>query len=80
MSITRELWISNLLGAASSIADKENQERRWLAPDAFAWECPEELIYVLLSDSNFDLFIEEFGDGFTDVQRNQALQTQEADG
>jgi len=28
MSITRELWISNLLDAASRIADKETQERK----------------------------------------------------
>jgi hypothetical protein len=73
MSITRELWISNLLDAASRIADKETQERRWLASDAYAWERPEELINVLFDDSCFDLFIEEFGGEFTDVQRDKAV-------
>jgi hypothetical protein len=73
MSITRELWISNLLKAASMIADKELQEQRWLAPDAYAWERPEELINVLFDDSVFDLFIEEFGVGFRDAQRDAAL-------
>jgi hypothetical protein len=73
MSITRELWISNLLEAASMMADKERQERRWLAPDAYAWERPEELINVLFDDSNFDLFIQEFAIGFTETQRDAAL-------
>jgi hypothetical protein len=73
MSITRELWISDLLEAASMIADKETQERRWLAPDACAWERPEELINVLFDDSNFDLFIEEFSVGFTESQHDAAL-------
>lgn len=56
------------------IADQETQERRWLAPDAYAWERPEELICMLFDDSNFDLFIEEFADEFTDVQRDKAVQ------
>lgn len=74
MPITREVWISNLLEAASMIADKEFQEQRWLAPDAYAWERPEELINVLFDECNFDLFIEEFGGEFTDVQRDKTLQ------
>jgi hypothetical protein len=80
MSITRELWISNLLDAASRIADKETQERRWLASDAYAWERPEELINVLFDDSCFDLFIEEFGGEFHRRSARQSRSTQEADG
>ena len=42
--MTPERWLSNILDALDQIADKERQERRWLASDAYAWECPEELI------------------------------------
>ena len=51
--MTPEHWISNLIEAASDIADKEKQERRWPAPDAYAWEGPEEVIIVLFDDCNF---------------------------
>lgn len=72
--MTPERWIANLLEAASMIADKETQERRWLAPDAYAWERPEELINVLWDECNLVLFIDEFNDEFTDVQRDEILQ------
>ena len=72
--MTPERWIANLLEAASVIADKETQERRWPAPDAYAWECPEELINVLFDDCNFELFIKEFNDEFTGIQRDMALE------
>ena len=73
MSITRELWISNLLESASTFADKEAQERRWLASDRYAWECPEELINDLYDGYNFELFIEEFDNTFTKTQRAAIL-------
>ena len=60
MSIEPDRWLSNLIDAARSIADKEKQESRWLAADAHAWERPEEDLSVLMDDSVFDGFIEQF--------------------
>ncbi len=71
MSITPELWLANLIQAAGTIADKERQERRWLAPDAYAWERPEEEINVL-DDCVFDGFIETFRATFSPSQANVA--------
>jgi hypothetical protein len=71
--ITPELWTANLLDAAVEIANKEKQEQRWLAPDAKAWERPEELINVLFDDSNLELFIDEYGPTFVEDQRRAAL-------
>jgi hypothetical protein len=71
-SITPERWLANLLNVASRIADKGHQERRWLAPDAFAWENPGELINVL-SDCVFDDFITQYERTFTGEQRAAAL-------
>ena len=72
-SMTPERWIANLIEAADDIADKGKQESRWLAPDAFAWERPEELICVLFDDSNFELFLNEYASTFTDEQRLTAF-------
>jgi hypothetical protein len=71
MSITRELWISNLLEAASMIADQKTQEQRWLAPDRYAWERPEDLLNDL-DAYNLDLFIDEFASQFTGDQLDAA--------
>jgi hypothetical protein len=71
MSITRELWISNLLEAASMMADQETQEQRWLAPDRYAWERPEDLLNDL-DAYNLDLFIDEFASQFTGDQLDAA--------
>jgi len=54
-------------------ADNEAQERRWLAADRYAWECPEELINDLYDGYNFDLFIQEFDSTFTETQRAAIL-------
>jgi hypothetical protein len=71
--ITAQRWIANLLLAVADIADRENQERRWLAPDAQAWECPDELINVL-DDCVFDGFIEKYASTFSTEQRKAAVQ------
>jgi hypothetical protein len=65
--IPPEVWIKNLLDAAELIADQKGQESRWLAPDAFAWESPDEAINVL-DDSALDRFIEHFPDSFSAEQ------------
>jgi hypothetical protein len=64
--VTPERWIANLIDVAGEIANKEKQEQRWLAPDAEAWERPEELINVLFDDSAFELFIDEYESTFVD--------------
>jgi hypothetical protein len=70
--MTAERWLSNLLEAAADIADKQHQELRWLAPDAYAWERPEELINVL-DDCVFEGFIEEYSPTFSEEQSRTAL-------
>lgn len=70
--IPRERWISNLITAAQDIADKEHQ-RRWLAPDRYAWERPEELIN-LVDAFILDGFIDEFSLTFSENQRNAAVE------
>lgn len=74
-SITPQRWISNLLQAIADIANREIQEQRWLAPDAQAWECPDELINTL-DDCVFDGFIEKYLSTFSDEQRTAAIQFQ----
>jgi hypothetical protein len=71
--MTPERWIANLLEAIANIADKEHQEKRWLAPDAQAWECPDELINVL-DDCVFDGFMGKYASTFSDEQREAAFQ------
>jgi hypothetical protein len=44
--IPPEVWIKNLLESAELIADQKGQESRWLAPDAFAWESPDEAMGI----------------------------------
>jgi hypothetical protein len=73
LPMTPERWIANLVEAAADIADKEHQELRWLAPDAYAWERPEELINVLFDDCAFELFVEEYASTFSEEQRQTAL-------
>jgi len=70
--MTPERWIANLIEAAGEIANKDKQERRWLAPNARAWERPEELISVLFDDSNFELFIDEYKSTFVEEQGRAA--------
>jgi hypothetical protein len=73
--ITPQRWVANLLQAVADIADRENQERRWLAPDAQAWECPGELINVnVVDDCVFDGFIEKYASTFSDEQQKTAAQ------
>jgi hypothetical protein len=42
--MTPERWLANILEVTAQIADGEQQERRWLAPDAYAWGCTESLL------------------------------------
>ena len=71
--MTPELWIANLVEAATDIADKQHQEIRWLAPDAYAWERPEELINVLVDDCVFEGFLNEYASTFSEEQRGAAF-------
>jgi len=65
--IPAELWIENLLWAAEQIADRQFQEARWLAPDAKAWESPDEAINSL-DDFVLDGFVEEFAESLSPTQ------------
>lgn len=71
--IPRERWITNLVEAASAIADREAQENRWRAPDRFAWEHPDEVINVLMDDCVFELFVELYCGTFTQTQLASAM-------
>jgi hypothetical protein len=73
MAPTRELWTSNLVDVARDIGDTEYQRSRWLAPDAFAWERPEELINRIWDDSLLELFIEEHGTVLPPAQAEAAI-------
>jgi hypothetical protein len=73
MAISRELWTSNLVDAAEAIGDTEHQCRRWLAPNAFAWERPEELINTICDDCLLELFIEEYGAALPRLQAEAAI-------
>jgi hypothetical protein len=70
--ITPERWLKNLLDVLGQIADSERQERRWLAPDAYAWECPDELICTV-DDAVFEGFLERYALTFSDEQREAAF-------
>jgi hypothetical protein len=59
MAVTFEFWTESLIIAAKAIADEAHQTRRWLAPDAAAWERPAELLCVIVDDLNLALYIEE---------------------
>jgi hypothetical protein len=65
--IPAERWVGNLLEAAELIADRELQETRWLAADAYAWETPDEAINSL-GDFVLDGFVEQFADSFSPAQ------------
>jgi hypothetical protein len=72
MSISRELWISNLMDCATAIGDTQRQQIRWLAPDAAAWERPAELLCGLLDDCQLELFIDEQGSSLSSGQLHMA--------
>jgi hypothetical protein len=72
MAPTREFWTSNLVDAARAIGDTERQRTRWLAPDAFAWERPEELIDTIWDSFLLELFIEQHGTGLPRMQAEAA--------
>jgi hypothetical protein len=65
--IPAERWIENLLWAAEQIADRGFQETRWLAPDAKAWESPDEAINSL-DHFVLDGFAEQFADSLSPAQ------------
>ena len=69
LTVTPELWLSNLLLAAKAIANSEQQEERWLAPDATAWERPESVINDVYDGALFEEFIEAFRESFSGKQR-----------
>jgi hypothetical protein len=70
--ITPERWLSNILEVLGQIADRERQESRWLAADAFAWERPEELINTV-DDVVFEGFLENYTPTFSGEQREAAF-------
>lgn len=72
MAISRELWISNLVGIARELADSERQQSRWLAADAAAWERPCELLCVVLDDRQLELFLKEQGPSLSKEQFDAA--------
>lgn len=76
--MTPERWIANLIDAARDLAGKERQERGWRAPDRHAWECPDEWINVIFDDCVFDLFLEQYGEGFSGEQRVAAFGVRDA--
>lgn len=76
--MTPERWIANLIKAVRGLADKEKQERRWLAPDAYAWERPEELICSFSDDCVFETFLEQYGESFFEEQRGAAFGLRDA--
>ncbi len=76
--MTPEQWIGNLVEAARDLADREKQEHRWLAPDAYAWERPEEVINSFWDDCVFDLFLEQYGESFSGEQQNAAFGLRDA--
>lgn len=67
-----ERWLANILEVTAQIADREQQERRWLAPDAYGWECPDELI-CSVDVVVFDGFLERYTPTFSEEQREAAL-------
>jgi hypothetical protein len=72
--MTPEHWIANLVEAANEIANREQQERRWLAPDAHAWENPAELINSLYDDCAFEKFLSEYASTFSADQHRAAFE------
>jgi vancomycin resistance protein YoaR len=70
--ITPERWIANLLEVAGAIADKQQQERRWLAPDRYAWEGPSELMCVIFDDCALEGFLERYTNSFSEPQQKAA--------
>lgn len=65
--IPAERWVGNLIEAAELISNREYQETRWLAVDAFAWETPNETINTL-DDYVLNGFIEQFADSSSPTQ------------
>lgn len=72
MSITPELWISNLLDIATSIADRRMQEEKWTAGTWDIWESPDEMINTT-DDYALDGFVEAFPTVFSSEQESAAL-------
>lgn len=75
--ISAERWIANLLEVAKLISDQEYQDSRWLAPDALAWETPDEVINSL-DDCGLNGFIEQFAESFSPLQSRAAAQFRDA--
>jgi hypothetical protein len=71
MSITPELWVSNLLEIATSIADRKMQEEKWAAGTWNVWEHPDELINST-DDYVLDGFVEAFPSIFSSEQESAA--------
>ncbi|HLJ78484.1 MAG TPA: hypothetical protein VKT75_13765 [Acidobacteriaceae bacterium] len=55
------------------IADKRQQEVRWLAADRNAWEGPSELINCFWDDGVFELFLEQYARTFSEEQCQSAF-------
>jgi hypothetical protein len=72
MTISRELWVRNLVGIAKDLADSEHQQSRWLAADSAAWERPCELLCVVVDDCQLELFVKEQGPSLSKEQLDAA--------
>jgi len=71
--LTPQRWLRSLVEMAAEVADKESQEKRWLAPDRHAWEHPDELVNQLFDDGQIDLFLEQHSSLLNDEQRFTAI-------
>jgi hypothetical protein len=67
--ITPELWVSNLLEVALSIANRKMQEEKWATGTWNIWEHPDEMICGT-DDSVLDGFIEAFPSIFSAEQES----------
>jgi hypothetical protein len=71
MPITPQLWVSNLLEIATSIADRRMQEEKWTTGKWNIWEHPDEMINTT-GDYCLDDFIEAFPSIFSSEQEPAA--------
>jgi len=65
-------WQANVVEAVTRIADRDHQSNNWLRDDRPAWENPNEVINVLMDESQFDLFLTDCAYNFSDEQHRAA--------
>jgi hypothetical protein len=71
-TVPLDRWRENVLEAVKRIGDKEYQSTNWLRDDRPAWESPNEVVSVLIDDSQFDLFLQDCAYSFSDQQQRSA--------